>query len=219
MPTIDVINTEKKKVGTVDLSDAVYGVKVNVPLVHQVLKAQLAGRRQGTAKTKTKGEVSGGGKKPYRQKGTGRARRGSQRSPLVVGGGTIHGPKPRSYEQRTPKEMVRGALRSVLSDRLKSDRLLVVDTLSLKGIKTKPVAEILKKKLALEKVLVIDTANENLEKSARNIPHVRVLRAEGLNVYDVLRHDWLLLTKEAAQALDGRLGPKAEGSKKAAKKA
>jgi large subunit ribosomal protein L4 len=205
MPTLDVINTEKKKVGTVSLSDDVYAAKVNVPLVHQVVKAQLASRRQGNAKTKTKGEVRGGGKKPYRQKGTGNARRGSSRSPLVVGGGTIHGPKPRNYDQRTPKEMVRGALRSVLSDRLKSQRLLVVDEFSLKTPKTKAFHEVLTKKLDLNKVLIVDDVNKNLELSARNIPHVKVLRTEGLNVYDVLKYDWLLLSKKAAQALDTRL--------------
>src|SRR4051812_46382552 len=133
MPTLDVINQEKKKVGTIDLSDAVFAVKVNVPLVHQVIKAQLAGRRQGNAKTKTKSEVRGGGRKPYRQKGTGNARQGSIRSPLKAGGGQSHGPVPRSYEQGTPKEMMRGALRSALSDRVKAQRVLIVDEFKLES--------------------------------------------------------------------------------------
>ncbi len=127
MPTLELINQEKEKVGTIELRDDVFAVAVNVPLVHQVLKAQLAGRRQGTAKTKTKSEVRGGGRKPFRQKGTGNARQGSIRSPLQPGGGQNFGPQPRSYEQATPKEMVRGALRSALSDRVKANRLLVVD--------------------------------------------------------------------------------------------
>src|SRR3954470_2451628 len=121
MPSVDVISQDKKKVGTIDLRDDVFGVTVNVALVHQVIKAQLAGRRQGTAKTKTKAEVRGGGRKPFRQKGTGNARQGSTRSPLHPGGGQTFGPLPRSYEQSTPKEMIRGALRSALSDRLKAN--------------------------------------------------------------------------------------------------
>src|ERR1700733_120074 len=127
MPSLNVINQEKKKVGTIELRDDVFAVDVNVPLVHQVLKAQLAGRRQGNAKTKTKGEVRGGGKKPFRQKGTGNARQGSTRSPLHPGGGQSFGPQPRSYEQFTPKEMMKGALRSALSDRVKAARLLVIE--------------------------------------------------------------------------------------------
>src|SRR5947209_2125079 len=127
MPTLDVIDQSKKKVGTIQLSDDVFNVDVNVALVHQVIKAQLAGRRQGTAKTKTKSEVRGGGKKPFKQKGTGNARQGSSRSPLNPGGGSAFGPLPRKYHQRTPKEMVRGALRSVLSDKLASERLVIVD--------------------------------------------------------------------------------------------
>src|SRR5438045_254843 len=141
MPTLDVINTDKKKVGTIDLSDKVFGAKVNIPLIHQVIKAQLATRRQGTASTKVKSEVRGGGKKPYKQKGTGNARRGSQRSPLVVGGGRTFGPRPRSYEQVTPKEMMRGALRSALSDRVKSNRLIVIDEFKLGTAKTKAFNE------------------------------------------------------------------------------
>src|SRR3954453_12648798 len=143
MPTLELINQEKKKVGTIDLREDVFAVQVNIPLVHQVLKAQLAGRRQGTAKTKTKSEVRGGGRKPFRQKGTGNARQGSTRSPLHPGGGQSFGPQPRSYEQSTPKEMVRGALRSVLSDRLKANRLLVVDEFKLDTIKTKTLDSLL----------------------------------------------------------------------------
>src|SRR3954468_17682310 len=137
MPTLELINQEKKKIGTIDLREDVFAVTVNIPLVHQVLKAQLAGRRQGTAKTKTKSEVRGGGRKPFRQKGTGNARQGSTRSPLHPGGGQNFGPQPRSYEQATPKEMMRGALRSALSDRVKAERMLVVDEFKLADKKTK----------------------------------------------------------------------------------
>src|SRR6478735_6402361 len=156
MPTLDLINQEKKKVGTIQLRDDVFAVDVNVALVHQVLKAQLAGRRQGTAKTKTKAEVRGGGRKPFRQKGTGNARQGSTRSPLHPGGGQSFGPQPRSYEQATPKEMMRGALRSALTDRLKSDRMLVIDEFKLEGFKTQVLNGLLKDKLGLENVLIVD---------------------------------------------------------------
>lgn len=207
MPTLDIINQEKQKVGTINLRDDVFAVDVNVALVHQVLKAQMAGRRQGTAKTKTKSEVRGGGRKPFRQKGTGNARQGSSRSPLQPGGGQNFGPQPRSYEQATPKEMVRGALRSALSDRLKSNRVLVVDEFKLPNIKTKTLDELLKTKLQVEQVLIVDEANRSLELSGRNIPKVKVLRAEGLNVYDVIRNDWVVFTKRAVQAVESRLAP------------
>jgi large subunit ribosomal protein L4 len=204
MPTLDVINQEKKKVGTIDLSDDVFGTDVNVALVHQVIKAQLAGRRQGTAKTKVKSEVRGGGRKPFKQKGTGNARQGSSRSPLHPGGGQSFGPQPRSYEQATPKEMMRGALRSALSDRVKSARLLVVDEFKLAAIKTKTFQNVIDT-LDMDQLLIVDDANKNLELSGRNIPHVKILRTEGLNVYDVVRHEWVIITKRAAKAVEARL--------------
>lgn len=205
MPTIDVINQNKEKVGTLNLSDDVFGVDVNVALVHQVIKAQLANRRQGTAKTKVKSEIRGGGKKPFKQKGTGNARQGSSRSPLQVGGGQNFGPQPRSYEQATPKKMMEGALRSALSDRLNSERLLVVDEFKLADVKTKKFAEIMKK-LAIEKVLIVDENNKNLELSGRNVPRVKILRTEGINVYDIVGHEWLVMTKRAVATVEGRLG-------------
>jgi len=207
MPTLDVINQDKKKVGTIDLRDDVFAVPVNVALVHQVIKAQLAGRRQGNAKTKVKSEVRGGGKKPFKQKGTGNARQGSTRSPLQVGGGQSFGPQPRSYEQATPKEMMRGALRSALSDRTKAARIVIVDEFKFASPKTAAFDEILKKKLDLSKVLIVDDANKNLELSGRNLPHVKVLRTEGLNVYDIVKYDWLVFTKRAVQAVQTRLAP------------
>ncbi len=207
MPTLDVIDQSKKKVGTIQLRDDVFSVDVNVALVHQVIKAQLAGRRQGTAKTKTKSEVRGGGRKPFKQKGTGNARQGSSRSPLNPGGGQSFGPQPRSYEQATPKEMMRGALRSALSDRVKANRVLIVDEFKLDSIKTKVLNEIFKDKFALDQALVVDDLNKNLELSGRNIPKFKVLRTEGLNVYDVVRYDWLVMTKRAVQAVESRLAP------------
>lgn len=207
MPTLDLINQSKEKVGSIQLRDDVFAVDVNVALVHQVLKAQLAGRRQGTAKTKTKSEVRGGGRKPFRQKGTGNARQGSTRSPLQPGGGQSFGPQPRCYEQSTPKEMMRGALRSALSDRLSSNRFLVVDEFKLDEIKTKTLVDLLKDKLSVDQVLIVDDSNRNLELSGRNIPRVKVLRTEGLNVYDIIRNEWVVFTKRAVQAVETRLAP------------
>ncbi|MDR3606567.1 MAG: 50S ribosomal protein L4 [Oligoflexia bacterium] len=207
MPSLDLFNQEKKKVGTIQLRDDVFAVDVNVALVHQVIKAQLAGRRQGTAKTKTKSEIRGGGRKPFKQKGTGSARQGSSRSPLNPGGGQTFGPVPRSYEQSTPKEMMRGALRSALSDRVKADRVLVIDEFKLSQVKSKALSDIVAKKLQVEQVLIVDDANKNLELSGRNLSKVKVLRTEGLNVYDIIRHDWVVMTKRAVEAVESRLAP------------
>jgi len=143
MPSLELLNQKKEKVGTINLSDSVFGTEVNHALVHQVIKAQLADRRQGTAKTKTKGEIRGGGRKPFKQKGTGNARQGSTRSPLMVGGGQNFGPQPRSYAEKTPKQMMAGALRSALSDRAKASRLIVVDKISF----AKPSTQAAKKML------------------------------------------------------------------------
>ncbi|MCM0605276.1 MAG: 50S ribosomal protein L4 [Xanthomonadaceae bacterium] len=205
MASIDILNTDKKKVGTMNLSDEVFGVEINYPLVHQVIKAQLAGYRQGTAKTKVKSEVRGGGRKPFKQKGTGQARQGSVRSPLKVGGGQNFGPIPRSYEQSTPKEMTRGALRVALSDRFKANHLIVIDEFKLGEVKTKALSEILRKKLGLDKVLVVDDKNLNLELSGRNIANVKVLRTEGMNVYDIVKYNWLVMTKKSVETLSARL--------------
>lgn len=204
MATLDLFNQNKKKVGTVELNDDVFDVKVNIGLVHQVIKAQLAGRRQGTAKTKTKSEVRGGGRKPFKQKGTGNARQGSIRSPLQPGGGQNFGPIPRSYAERTPKEMMRGALRSALSDRLKSKRLFVVDQFVFDEVKTKAAALMLKA-WGFEKPLLLDAGNTNLELSGRNLKGVRVLRPEGLNVYDVVKSDAVLLSRAALEEVTERL--------------
>lgn len=205
MAKLDLFNIAKTKVGSIELNDEVFGVKVNHALVHQVIKAQLADRRQGTAKTKVKSEVRGGGKKPFRQKGTGNARQGSTRSPLMVGGGQNFGPIPRSYAQATPKEMVKGALRSALSDRVASKKALFLDSFEMPGTKTKQFVEI-QKKFGWDKVLIIDELNEKLERSSRNVPRIRVLRTEGLNVYDIVKYEWIVLTQRAVEKIQSRLG-------------
>jgi large subunit ribosomal protein L4 len=206
MPSLELFNQKKEKVGNITLSDAVFATEINRGLVHQVVKAQLADRRQGTAKTKVKSEVRGGGAKPFKQKGTGNARQGSTRSPLMVGGGQNFGPQPRSYAERTPKEMVKGALRSALSDRVKAARVIVLDKLTFAKPKTSDAEKVIKDTFKLDKVLVIATADQNVELSMRNLKGVRMLRTEGLNVYDILKHDWLMMTQDAVKAIETRLG-------------
>ncbi len=219
MPSVEVFSLENKKVGSVDLNASVFSAPIRPDLVNQIVKAQRAGMRQGTAKTKTKGEVRGGGRKPYKQKGTGNARRGSSRSPLIPGGGTMFGPIPRSYMQRTPKKMVQGALRSVLSDRLLAERLRIVDAFSLKDHKTKPVATALHEKFEVKSVLIVDSENKNLSSAGRNIPHVQILRTSEINVLDILRHDWLFLSKQAAEDIGARLDTaSSSGSERAPKR-
>lgn len=204
MAKFDVVNLKNEKVGSLDLPEEVFGTKVNQPLVLQIIKAQLAGVRQGTAATKTKGFVRGGGKKPFKQKGTGNARQGSSRSPLNPGGGSNFGPQPRKYNQRTPKEMVRGALRSVLSDKAIAQHLVIVDRFDLSG-KTKDLAAALKKAFKVESALLVDGDNNKLKLAAGNLPRVNYVQADGINTYDVVRHEWLFLSKESAQALAARL--------------
>lgn len=210
MATVKVYNLKKEAVGEIDLPDAVFGAKINTSLVHQVVVAQLAGRRQGTHKTKKKSEVRGGGKKPFKQKGTGNARQGSSRSPLMPGGGVAHGPRPRNYWKAVPKKMAQGALRSILSDRLAGKRLVVLDDLKLKEAKTKVMADLLGKKFGMNKALVIDGLNREVELATRNLPKHKFLRMEGANVYDIVNHEWLVLSKTAAVALGERLAPRGE---------
>lgn len=205
MAKVDVVNLKNEKVGTIDLPDEVFGQKVNSPLVLQVIKAQLANKRQGTHATKTKGLVRGGGKKPFKQKGTGNARQGSSRSPLNPGGGSSFGPQPRDYRQSTPKSMIRGALRCVLSDKLAANHLVIVDKFDIKGHKTKDLAETLKNTFKVKKAVLVDSKNQNLRLASRNIPAITYLPAESVNTYDLVRHDWLILSKESVQSLVEKL--------------
>jgi large subunit ribosomal protein L4 len=187
---------------TVDLPAEIFDVETNVALIHQVVVAQLAAARQGTASTKTRGEVRGGGKKPYRQKGTGRARQGSTRAPQFAGGGTVHGPKPRSYDQRTPKKMKAAALRAALSDRARHDRVHVVSSLVAGDTpSTKGAAEALGKVSSAANVLVVlERTDELTWRSVRNLTHVHVLEPTQLNTYDVLCSDEVVFTEGALDA-------------------
>jgi large subunit ribosomal protein L4 len=205
MPKVTVYNLEKKSVGEIDLSDSVFGAEVNEGLFYDVLKAQLASRRSGSANTKNRALVAGTTHKLYRQKGTGGARHGNKKAPSFVGGGQAHGPKPRNYGYRPPRKMRIGALRSALSMKLQEGRLVIVDGFELSEAKTKGLANVLGT-LAVAKsaVIVDDASNNNLRLSARNLPTHQFLPPEGVNLYDLLRHEHLVVTKEAVQALQAR---------------
>jgi large subunit ribosomal protein L4 len=207
MPKLDVKNIAGETVGSVELSDEVFGAEVNEHLLWEVVRAQRAGWRSGTAKTKGRTEVRGGGRKPYRQKGTGRARQGSSRAPNHVGGGTVFGPLPRSYRMRVPKKVRQGALRSAVSLRVSEEHLIVLDRIELPEIKTRGLLDVLGKLSAPRSLIVEERDNRKLALSARNLPNCKVLPVEGLNVYDVLKHETLVLTTETARALDERLSP------------
>jgi large subunit ribosomal protein L4 len=204
MTAVSVIGAEKK---TVELPDEIFAAKVNVPLIHQVVVAQQAAARQGTHATKTRGEVRGGGKKPYRQKGTGRARQGSLRAPQYAGGGVVHGPQPRSYVQRTPKKMKAAALRGALSDRLSHGRVQVVSGFVDGDVpRTKDAVAVLASAVAPgAKVLVVAHRDDELTwKSLRNVPSVHVLTEDQLNTYDVLASDHVVFTEQALTAFVSR---------------
>jgi large subunit ribosomal protein L4 len=204
---IDVVDLSGAKVGTVELDDGVFAAEVKEHVLWEVVKAQRASRRAGTHSTKTQADVQGGGKKPWRQKGTGRARQGSTRAAQWVGGGTVFGPHPRDYSYDVPKKVRQVALRAALSLRVREQKLLVVRDFTLDEIKTKRVAAALKA-LGTAKALIVDgKSNEKLSRSTRNLPNAKFLPHEGLNVYDILRYDALVMTQPAAEALSQRLRP------------
>ena len=204
--TTPLYSSTRAEVGTAELSPAIFAEPLRRALLADVVRMQTAGRRAGTAATKEKGEVRGGGKKPWRQKGTGRARAGSIRSPLWVGGGTIFGPHPRSYAYGMPKQARRAALRSMLAQKFREERLTIVDRLELAETKTKAFITLLADLGIDDTVLVvIDEADPRVELAGRNLPHVKVLRAAGLNVYDLLRYHHLVLTKAALAAITERV--------------
>ena len=202
---VDVIDLKGKKAGTVVLPGSTFDVPTNIPLMHQVVVAQLAAARQGTHATKTRGDVAGGGKKPFRQKGTGNARQGSIRAPHFTGGGIVHGPQPRDYDQRTPKKMKQGALRSALSDRARADRIHVVTAL-FEGEKPSTKVALAALRAIVEDrqaLVVLERGNELTALSLRNVPEVHVLWADQLNTYDVLDADDIVFTQAALEAFLG----------------
>ena len=202
MATVSVFNMDGKEVDKIDLSDAVFGVEVNEHLVHMAVQQQLANNRQGTQKAKTRSEVSGGGRKPWRQKGTGHARQGSTRSPQWTGGGMVFAPVPRDYSFKMNKKEKRAALKSALSSRVAEEKLIVLDELKLSEIKTKEFAKVMKN-LNLEKALVvIDGNDENIQRSAANIPTVKTASCATINVFDVLKYNTVVLTKDAVKTIE-----------------
>lgn len=205
MPIVDVHNTKKEKVAEITLSDAIFDIPVREDILHEVVTMQLANRRAGTASTKTRSEVSGGGRKPWRQKGTGRARAGSNTSPLFKRGGTVFGPAPRDYGYKVPRKVRKLALRMALSDRMKSGQFLIVEEFAVSEIKTKKLLEVLDTLGTRDVLIVTDGRQDNLEKSARNVPGVDVIPSAALNVYDILLHESLILSKECIARIEESL--------------
>lgn len=202
MAKVSVYNMEGKEVGSIDLNDAVFGVEVNEHLVHMAVVQQLANNRQGTQKAKTRSEVRGGGRKPWRQKGTGHARQGSTRSPQWTGGGVVFAPTPRDYSFKLNKKEKRAALKSALTTRVQENKFIVLDELKLEEIKTKKFAEIMGN-LKVEKALVvIENMNENVIASAKNIPTIKTAQTNELNVFDVLKYDTVVVTKAAIETIE-----------------
>jgi large subunit ribosomal protein L4 len=203
MPNAPLYDRTGKSVGSVELADVLFAAPVNAAVLHQVVTAQLAGRRLGTHDTKTRGEVRGGGAKPYRQKGTGRARQGSKSAPHYKGGGAVFGPHPRSYEQRLPRKMKRLALRGALTAKLGDEAVKVIDTFGLDGIRTRDLVGVLGALEANGRVLVVAPGrDEKLELSARNLPTVEVILADSLNVVDLLRADVVLIEQPALARME-----------------
>ena len=202
MATVKVYNMEGNQVGDIELNDAIFGVEVNEHLMHLAVVGQLANKRQGTQSAKTRSEVSGGGRKPWKQKGTGHARQGSTRAAQWVGGGMIFAPKPRDYSVKMNKKEKAAAIKSALSSRVAEEKIYVVDSLSFDEIKTKKMAAVLDS-LKVEKALVVlDKKDENVILSARNLPEVRTVMSNGINVYDILKYGSLVITKEAVAQIE-----------------
>jgi large subunit ribosomal protein L4 len=205
MAVADVFDIEKKKVSQVDLNDAVFGAEVHEAIIYDVVKMQLASRRSGTASTKTRSDVSGGGKKPWRQKGTGRARAGTSRSPIWRGGGIVFGPHPRDYSYSIPKKVRKKAIISALSMKFKENKMLILKDFPMEKISTrifKGVFDLFSLKKAL---FILDDNNAVLLKSSRNIKNVKMIRSEGINVYDILNHEHLILLEPSVKKIEGAL--------------
>lgn len=205
MPSIDLFNMEREKIGQIDLDESVFASDCNEALIHQVLKVQLANRRAGTVKTKTRAEVSGSGKKPFKQKGTGNARQGCKRAPQYPGGGTVFGPQPKEYALSINKKARKVALRSLLSTQLMKDKITVLKNLEFDSVSTKSFTGFLKK-FDIDKTLILtEQPSTNLTLSCRNVPHVKLINAQSLNVYDILKYQSLIMTEGAVRLVEGAL--------------
>jgi large subunit ribosomal protein L4 len=202
MPKVDLFNQNGEKVGDLQLADSVFGVEVNTYAMHQVVKALLANKRQGTQSAKTRAEVSGGGIKPWRQKGTGRARQGSIRAPQWIHGGIVFAPKPRDYRMSIPKSMKKVAIKSALTSKVNENLMVVVDEIKLEAPKTKEVVKILNAFDAKKTLIITNNSEENVYKSARNIEGVQIIPVNNINVYDVLKYDKVVITKDAVSKIE-----------------
>jgi large subunit ribosomal protein L4 len=205
MTVVDVINSSGKKVSQVDLNDEIFNVPVKKSVLHEVVTMQLANRRAGSASTKHRSDVTGSGRKLFRQKGTGRARRGNIKANLLRGGGVAFGPKPKSWAYKVPKKVRKLALKMALSSKLKDENILILDQFELDEIKTRAFSEVAGNLNVENALIIIDQENENLALSARNISEFKVMRFEGLNVYDILKHKTLVLLEASVKAIEGRL--------------
>lgn len=205
MAVVDVLNSKAEKVSQTDLADTIFNVPVKPNVLHEVVTMQLASRRSGSASVKHRSDVKGSGRKLFRQKGTGRARRGDIKAPLLRGGGSVFGPDPRSYAYKVPKKVRRMALKMALSIKLSEDSLVVLDELDFDKIKTKEFIKVMNALNMDNALFITDKKNENLELSARNVPDVKVLRIEGLNVYDILKYKSLVLLESSIKSIEGRL--------------
>jgi len=203
MPTVPVYNVSGEKVSEIQLNDSIFGIEINTHVMHAVVKNQLANKRQGTQSAKTRAEVRGGGRKPWRQKGTGRARHGSSRSPIWVGGGTVFAPKPRDYSYKLPKKVRRLAMKSALSSKVLSENLIVLDDLQMEQAKTKEMANILRNlKVDGKALIVMEQVNDSVIRSARNIPGIQTTLVNTLNVYDILKYDRFIITRNAVEKVE-----------------
>ena len=203
MPKVTIYNISGDQIGEIELSDDVFGIEINENAMYEVVKNQLANKRQGTQSTKTRAEVRGGGRKPWRQKGTGRARVGSSRSPLWIGGGVSFAPKPRDYSYRLPKKIRKLAMKSALTSKVNNDEIIVLDGLNISAPKTKEMINILSNLNADKKALIVmDGRDDTVIKSARNIPGVKTTSVNTLNVYDILKYDKFIITKDAVQKVE-----------------
>lgn len=205
MSVCDVMNTAAEKIAEIEVSDQLFGVEVNTGILHEVVCMQRACRRSGTASTKTRGQVSGGGAKPWRQKGTGRARAGSRTSPIWRGGGTVFGPQPRDYSYKMPKKVKRLALRMALSARMTEGNLVILDQFAMEAPKTKEFVKVMQNFSFENCLLVVDQENKNLQLSARNVVGYKILPVVGLNVYDILKYEKLMVVKSSLEQLEERL--------------
>jgi len=205
MPGLNVYDIEKNKVSEIELSDSIFGVEIHEALIYEVVKMQMAARRLGTSSTKGRSDVRGGGRKPWRQKGTGRARAGTIRSPIWRGGGVTFGPKPRDYSFRVPKKMRKAALISALSMKAKEERILILRDFPMEEIKTKKFKEVIDRFGLKSALFVLDKSNPVLEKSSRNLKEIKMMRTEGVNVYDLLKYDSLVLLEPAVKMIEGAM--------------